>query len=87
MDPKKMSKQEKKESQWERLTSSRAREFMSKDEKTGKVRGDRGQGRNGAHTLGAGISTLYSGAGAPGISINCPGPITRATSSAVGPAS
>ncbi|PNW85891.1 hypothetical protein CHLRE_03g201100v5 [Chlamydomonas reinhardtii] len=37
-DPKKMSKQEKKESQWERLTSSRAREFMTKDEKTGKMR-------------------------------------------------
>ncbi|GLI69609.1 hypothetical protein VaNZ11_014276 [Volvox africanus] len=37
-DPKKMSKQEKKESQWERLTSSRAREFMTKDEKSGKMR-------------------------------------------------
>ncbi|GFR40632.1 hypothetical protein Agub_g1214 [Astrephomene gubernaculifera] len=37
-DPKKMSKQEKKESQWERLTSSRAREFMTKDAKTGKLR-------------------------------------------------
>ncbi|GLC47538.1 hypothetical protein PLESTB_001403000 [Pleodorina starrii] len=37
-DPKKMSKQEKKESAWERLTSSRAREFMTKDEKTGKMR-------------------------------------------------
>ncbi|PNH06599.1 ATP-dependent zinc metalloprotease FtsH [Tetrabaena socialis] len=33
-----MSKQEKKESQWEKLTSSRAREFMTKDEKTGKMR-------------------------------------------------
>ncbi|KAG2494742.1 hypothetical protein HYH03_006989 [Edaphochlamys debaryana] len=37
-DPKKMSKQEKKESAWERMTSSRAREFMTKDEKTGKMR-------------------------------------------------
>ena len=30
--------QEKKESAWERLTSSRAREFMTRDEKTGKMR-------------------------------------------------